>query len=138
VQAIVLDLRNNGGGLLQGAVQTSNVFLPPGKTVVFVSGKDGESRPQDTLPNGLPVQGTAVPDLRTPLYIVINGNTASAAEVLAAGLKENGRATLVGEKSFGKGIIQNLQELRQGSGVAITIAKYETPLHNNINKVRFY
>ena len=58
--------------------------------------------------------------------------------MLAAGLKENDRATLVGEKSFGKGVIQNLQELRQGSGVAITIAKYETPKHNNINKVISY
>jgi Peptidase family S41 len=51
-------------------------------------------------------------------------------------LQENGRAKLVGEKTFGKGVIQNLQELRQG-GIAVTIAKYETPLHNNINKVRY-
>ena len=107
---------DNGGGLLQGAVQTSNIFLPPGKTVVYVSGKDGESKAQDTLPNGLQIADTsnAVPDFRTKLYILINKNTASAAEVLAAGLRENDRAILVGERSFGKGIIQNLQELSKG------------------------
>ena len=87
IDSIVLDLRNNGGGLLQGAVQTSNVFLPPGKTVVFITGKDGESKAQNTLPNGLSTQDSNIPDTRTKMYIVINKNTASAAEVLAAGLK---------------------------------------------------
>lgn len=91
IDAIVLDLRNNGGGLLQGAVQTSNVFLSPGKTVVFVTGKDGDPKAQTTLPNGLAVQdSTLVPDLRTPLYLLVNSNTASAAEVIAAGLKVYG------------------------------------------------
>jgi carboxyl-terminal processing protease len=77
---------------------------------------------------------TALPDLTTPLYILVNENTASAAEVLSAALKENGRATLIGHRTFGKGLIQTLEPLSQG-GVAITTAKYETPLHNNINKV---
>lgn len=134
VDAIVMDMRNNGGGLLQGAVETANLFLPPGKVVVFTVGKDGLQEAQQTLPNGIPSNDPSLPDLKTPLYIVVNKNSASAAEVLAAALKENGRAKLVGEKTFGKGIIQNVQELRQG-GIAITVAKYETPLHNDINKV---
>ena len=75
-----------------------------------------------------------MPDFRTKMYVLINRNTASAAEVLAAGLRENDRVLLVGEQSFGKGIIQNLQELQSG-GVAVTIAKYETPARNDINKI---
>lgn len=134
VDAIVMDMRNNGGGLLQGAVETANLLLPPGKVVVFTVGKDGLQEAQQTLPSGIPSNDPNLPDLKTPLYILVNKNSASAAEVLAAALKENGRAKLVGEKTFGKGIIQNVQELRQG-GIAVTVAKYETPLHNNINKV---
>ena len=134
VDVLVLDMRNNGGGLLQGAVETANLLLPPGKVVVFTVAKDGLQEVQQTLPGGTPSNDPRLPDLKTPLYILVNKNSASAAEVLAAALKENGRAKLVGEKTFGKGIIQNVQELRQG-GVAVTVAKYETPLHNNINKV---
>jgi carboxyl-terminal processing protease len=133
---IVLDLRNNGGGLLQGAVETANVFMPPGKIVVFVVSKEGASRVERTLPGTLDSTDTQLPDLETPLYVLINGNTASAAEVLAAALKENDRAKLVGEQSFGKGIIQTVEEVGStGAGVSVTIAKYETPNHNDINKV---
>ena len=134
VDAIVMDMRNNGGGLLQGAVETANLLLPPGKVVVFTVGKDGLQEAQQTLPSGIPSNDPNLPDLKTPLYILVNKNSASAAEVLAAALKENGRAKLVGENTFGKGIIQNVQELRQG-GIAVTVAKYETPLHHDINKV---
>jgi carboxyl-terminal processing protease len=134
MDALVLDLRDNGGGLLQGAVETSNLLLPSGKTVVFVVTKEGNTQADQTLPNQVLSADPALPDLTTPTYVWVNGATASAAEVFAAALQENGRATLVGEKTFGKGIIQNLQQLRQG-GVAVTTARYETPLHNNINKV---
>ena len=136
ISSIVLDLRNNGGGLLQGAVEVANVFLPPGKIVVYVVNKDGVSKVEQTLPKTLTSSDPSLPDLTTPLYILMNRNTASAAEVLSAALKENSRATLVGEQSFGKGIIQTLEEVGStGAGVAVTIAKYETPNHNNINKV---
>jgi carboxyl-terminal processing protease len=92
VDAIVIDLRNNGGGLLQGAVQTSNLFLTPGKIVVFVVSKEGRYDAQQTLPNGIDSTDINLPDLNTPLYILVNSNTASAAEVLAAALKVNARA----------------------------------------------
>jgi carboxyl-terminal processing protease len=135
VQVLVLDLRNNGGGLLQGGVETANLFLAPGKIVVYVVDKDGRTTVEQTLTNGVPSGDINLPDQRTPLYVLVNGNTASAAEVLSAALKENDRAILVGEKTFGKGVIQTLSEVKGGAGVAVTIAKYETPLHNNINKV---
>ena len=134
VDSIVLDLRNNGGGLLQGGVETAALFLPPGKVVVFVVDKTGREAAEMVLPQSVISTDSELPDLRTPLYILVNSNTASAAEVLAAALKENGRATLVGEQTFGKGVIQTLSALRGGAGVAVTIAQYETPLHNNINK----
>lgn len=134
VNTIVLDMRNNGGGLLQGAVETASLLIPPGKIVVFVVGKDGLAEAKQTLPSDIDSGDTELPDLNTPLYVLVNSNTASAAEVLSAALKENGRAKLVGEKTFGKGVIQNLQPLSKG-GIAVTIAKYETPLHNNINKI---
>ena len=137
LDALVVDLRDNGGGLLQGAVETSNLLLPPGKIVVFVVSKDGSTDALQTLPNGVLSADPALPDLRTPCFILVNSNTASAAEVFAAAMKENARARLVGEKTFGKGIIQNLQPLRQW-GVAITTARYETPLHHDINKLGTY
>ena len=132
---IVMDMRNNGGGLLQGAIQVANLFLPPGKIVVYEVGKDGNPQAQMTLPDGIPSSDPHLPDLKTKIYILVNGNTASAAEVLAGCFKDQGRGVLVGEQTFGKGVIQNLQELQDGSGVAITIARYETPNHNNINKI---
>jgi carboxyl-terminal processing protease len=132
---IVVDMRNNGGGLLQGGIQVANLFLPPGKIVVYEVGKDGKPRAQMTLPDGVPSADTHLPDLDTKLFVLVNKNTASAAEVLAGCFKDLGRGTLVGEKTFGKGVIQNLQEIRGGSGVAVTIARYETPNHNNINNI---
>jgi len=134
VGVLVLDMRNNGGGLLQGAVETASLLIPPGKIVVFVVGKDGAQEAKQTLPGDIDSGDTLLPDLKTPLYVLVNGNTASAAEVLSAALKENGRAKLVGEKTFGKGVIQTLEPLSKG-GIAVTIAKYETPLHHDINKV---
>ena len=133
--SLVLDMRNNGGGLLQAAVETAQLFVAPGKMVVYVVDKEGKTEAQQTLQSGVPSADVNLPNLRTPLYVLVNSNTASAAEVLSAALKENDRAKLVGEKTFGKGVIQTLQELKGGAGVAVTIARYETPNHNNINKI---
>eukprot|EP01039_Chlorochromonas_danica_P007141 gene7141-7894_t len=134
IDDLVIDLRNNGGGVLQGAVDTASLFMTPGKIIVYVVGKDGLPEARQIAGSTLTSADTLLPDLTHPCFILIDGNTASAAEVFAAGLKENDRATLIGEKSFGKGVIQTLQPLSQG-GVAVTIARYETPQHHNINKV---
>ncbi len=132
---IIVDMRNNGGGLLQGGIQVANLFLPPGKIVVYEVGKDGKPQAQMTLPDSIPSADSHLPDMNTKLYVLVNRNTASAAEVLAGCFKDQGRGVLVGEKTFGKGVIQNLQALRDGSGVAVTIARYETPDHKNINNI---
>ena len=70
-----------------------------------------------------------------PIVVLVNDNTASASEIFAAALKENGKATIVGEKTYGKGVIQELISLRDGSGIKVTIEEYLTPNRNKINKV---
>ena len=127
-QNFVLDLRGNPGGLLPGGVDTASLFLGANKPVVFVVNKNGVVDAQSTLAEGL--------DLDSPLVLLVDKNTASAAEVMTAALKENKRATVAGEQTFGKGIVQTIRQLEGGEngGVAVTIARYETPDHNDINK----
>ncbi|AFY33994.1 carboxyl-terminal processing protease CtpA [Calothrix sp. PCC 7507] len=123
--AYILDLRNNPGGLLQAGIETARLWLDSG-TVVYTVNRQG-------------IQGSfeaSGPPLTTdPLVILVNKGTASASEILAGALQDNGRAQLVGETTFGKGLIQSLFELSDGSGLAVTIAKYETPKHRDINKL---
>lgn len=126
-KSIVFDLRSNPGGLLPGGVGTAGLFLEPNKPVVFVVSNKGIVDSQETFKEGI--------DITTPLVLLVDHNTASAAEVFTAALKENGRAKVVGEQTFGKGIIQTIRELSdRNGGVAVTVARYETPKHNDINK----
>jgi len=125
--AFVLDVRNNPGGLLPGGIDTASLFLDASKPVVFEVNKNGFVKATETFAPGI--------ELESPLVVLANGNTASAAEVMSAALKENGRAKLVGEQTFGKGIVQTIRQLSyDNGGVAITVQRYETPLHNDINK----
>ncbi|MBN3909171.1 MAG: PDZ domain-containing protein [Nostoc sp. NMS1] len=123
--AYILDLRNNPGGLLQSGIEIARQWLDSG-TIVYTVNRQG-------------IQGSFEafgPALTTdPLVILVNQGTASASEILAGALQDNGRAQLVGETTFGKGLIQSLFELSDGSGLAVTIAKYETPQHRDINKL---
>ena len=123
--AYILDLRNNPGGLLQAGIEVARLWLDSG-TIVYTANRQG-------------IQGTYEafgPALTTdPLVILVNQGTASASEILAGALQDNHRAQLVGETTFGKGLIQSLFELSDGSGLAVTIAKYETPNHRDINKL---
>lgn len=126
-QDFVIDLRNNPGGLLPGGTDTASMFLEANKPLVFVVDKKGMVDAQSTFQDGSV--------LDTPLVLLVNSNTASAAEVMTAALKENGRAMIVGEQTFGKGIIQTIRQLsNDNGGLAVTVARYETPLHNDINK----
>jgi len=127
VAGYVIDMRGNPGGLLPGGVETASLFLEENKPVVFVVSNKGVVDSQCTISSGV--------DLDTPLVLFVDGNTASAAEVITAALKENKRAIVAGEQTFGKGIVQTIRELsNQNGGIAITLARYETPNHNDINK----
>lgn len=127
-QAYIIDVRSNPGGLLPGGVDTAALFLDVNKPIVFVVNKAGIVDSQISLGQGI--------DIESPLIILVDSNTASAAEVFTAALQENKRAIVVGETTFGKGIVQTIRELSNGNygGLAITVARYETPLHHDINK----
>jgi carboxyl-terminal processing protease len=123
--AYILDLRNNPGGLLQSGIEIARMWLDSG-TIVYTVNRQG-------IQGSFEASGSALtPD---PLVILVNQGTASASEILAGALQDNSRAQLVGETTFGKGLIQSLFELSDGSGLAVTIAKYETPNHRDINKL---
>lgn len=124
---IILDLRNNPGGYFPGGVDVARLFMKTETPIVFVVDKNGISEEMDTVKDG---------DFSdVPLVVLVNKGTASASEILAGALKDNKRAKLVGEKTFGKGVVQTVSKLSDGSGVAVTIARYETPSHKNINKI---
>ena len=123
--AYILDLRNNPGGLLQSGIEIARQWLDSG-TIVYTVNRQG-------VQGSFAAQGPAL--TTDPLVILVNQGTASASEILAGALQDNGRAQLVGETTFGKGLIQSLFELSDGSGLAVTIAKYETPNHHDINKL---
>jgi len=121
----ILDLRNNPGGLVQAGVEIARQWLNEG-TIVYTVDRRGSIDEIDAT-------GTALTD--APLAVLVNEGTASASEILAGALQDNGRARLIGTKTFGKGLIQSLFDLPNGSGLAVTVAKYETPNHRDIHKL---
>ncbi len=123
--AYILDLRNNPGGLLQAGIEVARMWLDEG-TVVYTVDRRGSLGSYEA-------NGRAITD--DPLVVLVNKGTASASEILAGALQDNGRAQLVGETTFGKGLIQSLFDLPNGAGLAVTIAKYETPDHKDIHKL---
>lgn len=127
-KAYILDLRNNPGGLLQAAVEVARLWLDSG-TVVYTVNRQG-------VLGSFEANGEALTN--DPLVLLVNQGTASASEILAGALQDNGRAKLVGEKTFGKGLIQSLFDLSDGSGLAVTVAKYETPNHRDIHKLGIF
>jgi carboxyl-terminal processing protease len=120
----ILDLRGNPGGLLQAGIDIARLWLKEG-TIVFTVNRNG-------IQDSFTASGAALTD--DPLIVLVNQGTASASEILAGALQDNGRARLVGERTFGKGLIQSLFSLSDGSGLAVTIARYETPDHHDINR----
>lgn len=113
---LIVDLRNNGGGMLDTVVNISDFLLPKGK-ILTIKGKESE-------PVVFSSDETCI-DI--PICVLINRNSASASEVLAGALKDHSKATIVGETSYGKGVVQTLYPLSDGSGVKLTTAKYYTP-----------
>jgi carboxyl-terminal processing protease len=124
-KSFVLDLRDNPGGLLDQAVDVSSLFIGDG-VIVRV---DERNKPEQIY------RATGNKATDAPLVVLINGNSASASEITAGALQDYGRATLVGEKSFGKGSVQTIEELPGGAAVKFTIAHYFTPLKRAINGI---
>ncbi len=122
---IILDLRSNPGGLLTNAVEIAGLFIDKG---IIVSTIDAEGYKQSQFARH------SQPVCTLPLVVLINGYSASASEILSGALRDNGRAKLVGQKSFGKGLVQAINRLEDGSGINITIARYLTPNDTDINK----
>ncbi len=120
IKGIILDMRNNPGGILDQAASVSDVFLDKGD-IVSIRGRDNEIKKQYIAH---PQKNDI---LDTPLVVLMNSGSASASEIVAGALSDNKRAILIGEQSFGKGSVQNLIPLRDGSGIKITIALYYTP-----------
>jgi len=123
-KVLILDLRENPGGLLTNAIDISNMFLDSGNIVSTVD-RDGYKTP--AVSDGKPF-------CRLPLVVLVNKGSASASEITSGALRDNGRATLVGQTTYGKGLVQGINRLEDGSGVNITIAKYLTPNDTDINK----
>jgi carboxyl-terminal processing protease len=121
VKGIILDLRNDPGGLLSEAVNVASLFLPEGKLVVYTRGRNGET--QKYFARRKPV----VPD-DLPVIVLINKGSASASEIVAGALQDYKRAIILGEKSFGKASVQNIIPLEDGSALKLTVAYYYTPL----------
>lgn len=124
LQSTILDLRNNPGGLLTAAVEVSEQFLPNGKLVVYTKGR--ESKKDEWFAKGRDQMEDA------PMIILVNEGSASASEIVAGALQDYGRAVIVGTTSFGKGSVQTILPLGDGSGLRLTTAKYYTPKGRSI------
>jgi len=126
MQNLVLDLRGNGGGILQEAVQISDEFLDGNKLIVYTQGSKSNKEVFTAKREGLFEKGK--------LVVLIDEGSASASEVVAGALQDWGRATIIGRRSFGKGLVQEQYQLSDGSGLRLTVARYYTPVGRSIQK----
>ena len=127
IKGLIVDLRSNGGGVVDEATDIASMFTEKGKTVLITKSKT--EKEEDTKSNREPI----VKDI--PVVVLVNEGTASASEILAGALKDNYGAKIVGKKTYGKGVIQTVYRLTDGSGLKITTDEYFTPNHTSINKV---
>ncbi len=127
MKALILDLRNNPGGLLNSAVEVASEFLKDGKLIVYTKTRTGK----EVRYTSLPMKDKF---LNMPMVIMINRGSASGSEIVAAGLREDKRAILLGDKSFGKACVQTIIPLSDGSALRLTTAKYYTPLGHSIHE----
>jgi carboxyl-terminal processing protease len=126
-RGIVIDLRNNPGGYLQAAVESGAQFMNPGSVVLLQQSGNGDRKTYRTESSGA---GTEI-----PVAILVNKGSASASEILAGALRDNGRGILIGEKTFGKGTVQNVHQLSDASGLRVTTAQWLTPSGHPIQGV---
>ena len=126
ITSLIIDLRNNGGGLVDQATDIADLIIEKGKDLIYEVDKDGN---QET------VKSEIDPIINMPIAVLVNENTASASEILAGALKDYGKATIIGTTTYGKGVIQQILTLKDGSGLKITTEEYQTPNHNKIHGV---
>ena len=126
IKSLIIDLRNNGGGIVDEALEIANYILDKDSVILYEVDKNNNETVEKT---------TDDPIINMPIVILTNENTASSSEILAGALKDHKKATIVGEKTYGKGVIQRLLTLPDGSGLKITSEKYLTPNRTEINKV---
>ncbi|MHB8879202.1 MAG: S41 family peptidase, partial [Myxococcaceae bacterium] len=126
-RGLVLDLRNNPGGLLDQAVAVSDRFLPGNVTIVTTKGRSGRNITEEKSKD----RDTEKP---YPMVVLVNAGSASASEIVAGALQDQARATIIGTQTFGKGSVQTVIELEDGSGLKLTIARYYTPKGRSIQE----
>ena len=130
MQKLVLDLRGNPGGLLIEAVKIVNMFVKKGKTIVQMKGRDGK--------NNIDYKATLKPeDLEIPITVLIDGSSASASEIVSGAIQDFDRGVIVGQTSFGKGLVQRPLDLKYNAKIKVTIAKYYTPSGRCIQKLDY-
>ena len=126
LQGLVLDLRNNPGGLLPAALSTASLFLQPGQKLLTVRGRKVEEQEQKVPAGTVP--------FTFPVAVLVNGKSASASEIVAGALQDHDRAAIVGEPSFGKGLVESVYPLSEATGMALTTALYYTPSGRSIQR----
>lgn len=126
ITKLIIDIRNNGGGIVDEAIDIAEMITEKGSTLLITTDKEEEEEVTIAKEN---------PIIDMPIVVLMNEYSASASEILAGALKDNNKATLVGTTTYGKGVIQELHQLSDGSGLKITTNEYFTPNHNKINEV---
>jgi carboxyl-terminal processing protease len=126
MSGLLLDLRDNHGGLVDAAIGVASLFLPPDSRVLTVRGRVQEAKTYATFAVKKRYDG--------PLVVLVNGDTASAAEVLAAALEEHDRAVIAGEPTYGKGVVESVMPLSDGTGLALTSGQYLTPSGRSLQR----
>jgi carboxyl-terminal processing protease len=121
---LVIDLRNDPGGLLSNALEISDMLLENG-SIVRTAGRHGQHVDEAS---GSPLS-------HQPIAVLVDHDSASASEILAGALKDNGRATIIGTRTYGKGLVQEINRLPGGAAIHITVSKYFTPNGTDINKI---
>lgn len=126
IKSLVIDLRNNGGGIVDEALEILDSILDKDSIMLITANKKGEEKIE---------KAKKKPTIEVPIVVLVNENTASSSEIFAAALKENNKAKIIGTKTYGKGVIQESITLSDGSGIKITTEEYYTPNRNKINKI---
>ena len=124
--SLIIDIRNNGGGVVDEAIDILEMICEKDSTILIETDKAGNETITKAEKN---------PIIDIPIVVLVNGNSASASEILAGALKDNNKATIIGTTTYGKGVIQSLMRLTDGSGLKVTTEEYCTPNRNKINEI---